>query len=541
MKKFDLGSSFQSHSSSFRSISGLSSVKDDVEDECALQWAAIERLPTFERLRSSLFDENDGSNVDAQGKRVVDVTKLGALERNMFIDKLIKHIENDNLRLLHKLRKNRQRVEAECEVFHGKPLPTLWNSLKSILFDCAKLPGLKSQEAKITIIDDVSGIIKPGRTTLLLGPPGCGKGTLLKALSGKLSKSLKLRMEEKLIGAPAWTLQTKVLQEKFLTMARCQGVESRAGQQKREAVSNCSRPRRRYLHEEISVEGQKTTLQTDFILKCHEKRYLRWSIEEIDHRGKMIIVACLQQLAHITDATILVALLQPAPETFDLFDDIILMAEGKIVYHGPCSHVLEFFEDCGFRCSERKGVADFLQEVISKKDQAQYWHQTEQSPNYISADMFSKKFKESPFGKKLDEELSKPFSKPHNHKNTISFNKYSLSKWALIRACMSGELLLMGWNSFIYVFKSAQLSLTVGRLAVFYKQRDLYFYPAWAYAIPATILKVPISLFSALIWTSLTCYVVGYSPEAGSLYANMVEVGILGFPVDIWRAWTCFK
>ncbi|KAF5960754.1 hypothetical protein HYC85_001963 [Camellia sinensis] len=29
--------------------------------------------------------------------------------------------------------------------------------------DCAKLPGLKSQEAKITIIDDVSGIIKPGR------------------------------------------------------------------------------------------------------------------------------------------------------------------------------------------------------------------------------------------------------------------------------------------------------------------------------------------------------------------------------------------
>ncbi|GMP39811.1 hypothetical protein CsSME_00010501 [Camellia sinensis var. sinensis] len=80
------------HTSSFRSISALSSVKDDVDDE-------------FERLRSSLFDENDGSKVDAQGKRIVDVTKLDALERNMFIDKLIKHIENDNLRLLHKQRK----------------------------------------------------------------------------------------------------------------------------------------------------------------------------------------------------------------------------------------------------------------------------------------------------------------------------------------------------------------------------------------------------------------------------------------------------
>ena len=75
------------------------------------------------------------------------------------------------------------------------------------------------------------------------------------------------------------------------------------------------------------------------------------------------IIACIQQLVHITDSTALISLLQPAPETFDLFDDIILMAGGKIVYHGPQDHVLAFFEDCGFRCPERKGVADFLQEV----------------------------------------------------------------------------------------------------------------------------------------------------------------------------------
>lgn len=78
------------------------------------------------------------------------------------------------------------------------------------------------------------------------------------------------------------------------------------------------------------------------------------------------IVACLQQLAHITDATVVVSLLQPAPETFDLFDDIILMAEGKIVYHGARTGVLEFFQGFGFRCPERKGIADFLQEVKKK-------------------------------------------------------------------------------------------------------------------------------------------------------------------------------
>lgn len=77
------------------------------------------------------------------------------------------------------------------------------------------------------------------------------------------------------------------------------------------------------------------------------------------------IVTCLQHLAHITDATILISLLQPSPETLDLFDDIILMAEGNILYHGPRQSILEFFESCGFRCPERKAVPDFLQEASS--------------------------------------------------------------------------------------------------------------------------------------------------------------------------------
>lgn len=83
----------------------------------------------------------------------------------------------------------------------------------------------------------------------------------------------------------------------------------------------------------------------------------------LDSSTTFQIVTCLQQLAHITDATILVSLLQPPPETFNLFDDVILMAEGRVLYHGPCSNVLQFFEDCGFKCPARKSVADFLQEV----------------------------------------------------------------------------------------------------------------------------------------------------------------------------------
>ncbi|XP_058191671.1 pleiotropic drug resistance protein 3-like isoform X2 [Rhododendron vialii] len=628
-----LRSSFRCHTSSSRNSSG-------VDVECASQWAEIDRLPTFERLRSSLIDEHNGSSkVDIQGKRVIDVTKLGAQERHMLVEKLIKHVEDDNLQLLQKMRRridkvgvelptvvvqyNDLRVEATCEVVRGKPLPTLWNSLKRLLLDCTKLIGLKSQEAKINIIDDFNGIIKPGRMTLLLGPPGCGKTTLLKALSGNLDKSLKVagevfynghKLEEFIPQKTSAYVSQNDLHIPELTVrealdfsARCQGVGTRAEIMaeviKREKQGRVvPDPDIDTYMKSISFEGQKTTLQTDYILKIlglnicagtlvgdamrrgvsggQKKRLTTGEIiigptralfmDEIsnglDSSTTYQIVDCLQQLAHIADATILVALLQPAPETFDLFDDIILMAEGKIVYHGPRSHILEFFEDCGFRCPKRKGVADFLQEVISRKDQAQYWHQPEQSCSYISVDMFSKKFKESTYGKKLDEELSQPFIECCQ-KNASSFGMYSLTKLALFRACMSREWLLMRRNSFVYVFRLIQLvitasisttvflrsgagidvihanlylgasfyaiivlffdglpelSMTIARLPIFYKQRDLCFYPAWSYAISSAILKLPLSLLAGLIWTSLTYYGIGYSLEPRRFFGQFM-------------------
>ncbi|TXG48921.1 hypothetical protein EZV62_024796 [Acer yangbiense] len=67
-----------------------------------------------------------------------------------------------------------------------------------------------------------------------------------------------------------------------------------------------------------------------------------------------------------------------------------------------------------------------------------------------------------------------------------------------------------------------ELSMTIARLEVFHKQKKLCFYPAWAYAIPATILKVPLSIIESLAWTSLTYYVIGYSPEVWRFFCQFI-------------------
>jgi ABC-type multidrug transport system ATPase subunit len=79
------------------------------------------------------------------------------------------------------------------------------------------------------------------------------------------------------------------------------------------------------------------------------------------------IVKCIRQITHIFRITVIISLLQPAPETYELFDDVILLSGGHVVYHGPRQQVEETFESCGFRCPKRKAVPDFLQEVTSQK------------------------------------------------------------------------------------------------------------------------------------------------------------------------------
>lgn len=79
------------------------------------------------------------------------------------------------------------------------------------------------------------------------------------------------------------------------------------------------------------------------------------------------IIKYLKHSTSALDSTTVISLLQPAPETYKLFDDIILLCEGQIVYQGSRDSALDFFTFMGFSCPERKNVADFLQEVSSKE------------------------------------------------------------------------------------------------------------------------------------------------------------------------------
>lgn len=61
----------------------------------------------------------------------------------------------------------------------------------------------------------------------------------------------------------------------------------------------------------------------------------------------------------------------------------------------------------------------------------------------------------------------------------------------------------------------SELALSIMKLPVFYKQRDLLFFPPWAYSLPTWVLKIPITLLEVAIWVGLTYYTTGYDSDAG--------------------------
>ncbi|KAL6839179.1 hypothetical protein ACP4OV_031070 [Aristida adscensionis] len=227
----------------------------------------------------------------------------------------------------------------------------------------------------------------------------------------------------------------------------------------------------------------------------------------------------------------------------------------------------------GFRCPERKGVADFLQEVTSRKDQHQYWARFDEPHRFVPTNEFAMAFKSFRTGRAIAKEIGVPLDKNKNHQGALTTTRYGVSGMELLKANIDREILLVKRNFFVYVFRIFQLilmsvitmtvffrtkmnhesitsgrlymgaiffgvimimyngfsdlALTVSKLPIFFKQRDLLFYPAWTYTIPSWFLKLSITFVEVGGYVFITYYVIGFDPDIGRLFKQFLL--LLGF------------
>ncbi|WOL13083.1 ABC transporter G family member 45 [Canna indica] len=508
-------------------------------------------------------------------------------------------------------------LSVETKVYAQKRvLPTLPNAIINTAQELLGWVRLYNTiRTPVKVLNGLRGIVRPSRMTLVLGSPGSGKSTFLRALSGKLDPSLNVmgkvtyngkkmnhcisqRMcayvtQYDLHHAEMTVKETMEFSRKLLNAGDENEMLKEVNAGKMEA--NIQKEKNKYAMEtDFSKEEGKTIINyileilglhecADIIVGDEMRRGIsggqkkRLTIGEIlvglaqcffmddistglDSSTTFQILKFLKQMTHVLDLTMVMSLLQPAQEVFELFDDVILLCEGQIAYQGPREHVLEFFESMGFKCPDRKNVADFLQEVTSRMDQAHYWMGSKRTYQYMPVQNFSDSFESSSFGRFLQEEMKKTYSIEESEQFDKLKEIYNVPRWEIVKACFSREKLLMKMNYPVHIFKTIQivlvafvimtvffrtqmkhqtiddgyhymgaifgavvmvkfngmteLQIMVRRLPIYYKQREVLLLPGWALLLSITVLSIPMSFIEAGLWTSLTYYVIGFAPSA---------------------------
>lgn len=86
----------------------------------------------------------------------------------------------------------------------------------------------------------------------------------------------------------------------------------------------------------------------------------------LDRHSSMIVCDVLRGLA-AGNRTLVCSVLSPPPlHVFDLFDDMLLLGRGMLIYAGPSNDAVGHFDNIGFQLKEGQSTVDFLLDIVNE-------------------------------------------------------------------------------------------------------------------------------------------------------------------------------
>ncbi|TMW67542.1 hypothetical protein Poli38472_011162 [Pythium oligandrum] len=468
----------------------------------------------------------------------------------------------------------------------------------------AQLPSSKN------ILNNISAMFLPGTITLVLGQPGSGKSSLMKILSGRfqLGRDVKLsgdityngiKRDEVMKRLPQLVayidqhdrhLPTLTVNETFEFAHECNGGKHLATTEKDrftkgtpddnqvalELVEEISRVMPQVIVQQLGLEtcqntvvgnamlrgvsgGQRKRVTTGEMLFGMKQVLVMDEISTgLDSASTFDIVKTFRSLAKRLNKTIIISLLQPSPEVFDLFDDVLILNEGDVIYHGPRDQAVTYFRDMGLICPPRRDVADFLLD-IGTREQLQY-HESGRDSIPTDPRALADAFCQSSIYRKNFDALNTPVSKAllqNDHefmdsrkpfRQSIIHNLWALFKRELLVASRNRTFIysrlfmvvLMGLmnGSTFYDINPAMAQLLMGTLFgtvmfmsmgqiselptffagrdVFYKQRGSNFIRSSTYVISFQLSKIPLSVVEAIVFGTFIYWLCGFVKDAAA-------------------------
>ncbi|RLN47893.1 hypothetical protein BBJ29_008289 [Phytophthora kernoviae] len=436
-------------------------------------------------------------------------------------------------------------------------LPTLpnevINGLRGIL-------GAKRIENK-EILKGVNGVFKPGTVTLVLGQPNSGKSSLMKSLSGRLpdDKNISVEGEVTYNGVPSGKLR-KVLPQfvSYVTQSdkhhailtvketlefahACYGgnhSESRGVLQQsvnvtetiqkqhpdvvinhlglkdcQNAIIGDTRMPGVSLDECKRVTTSEMTFGNNCVLMLNEINTGLDSSETFD------IIAAQRSYAKKFRKTVVISLVHPSAKVFALFDDVMILNEGRAIFHGPCEKTLAYFESLGFKCPLRLDVANFLLD-LGTEEQYRYevkggldeFVRPRQLQNMDAFVASQREFAQS-FCASTSLLMKRQSTMLRREVSALMMRLVMSVFMGLIISSMYYQLdptdsqLILGviFDALIYVSvgQSVQIPIAMAAREIFYKQRGANFFHTASYVLPNYVSQIPSIILETVAFGSV--------------------------------------
>jgi ABC-type multidrug transport system ATPase subunit/ABC-type multidrug transport system permease subunit len=505
-------------------------------------------------------------------------------------------------------------------------LPTLFNSVARSVAGLSPVKRVVRKE----VIKKASGVFKPGTITLVLGQPGSGKSALMKMLSAQFPIRSNITVEGEITynGVPQKEIVKRVPQfveyvpqtdQHFATLTTHEtleyahkfvggGLSEKGGEtfckgsveENLAALEAAKAYYKNYPDIVIGQLGLQNCINTNIgnalvrgVSGGERKRVTTGEMEfgmkyvslmdeistGLDSAATHDIICTQRNIAKTLHKAVAISLLQPAPEVFAMFDYILIMNEGEVMYHGAREDVMPYFESLGFQCPPDRDVADYLLDLgTPMQHQYEVALQPGTRKHPRSASEFAEAFCQSRVYAGLIDMIEAPLD-PELEKNMHEYmdpvSEFRQSWWKNIgalsirhmtilwrnKAYVASRVMLIFFMGLIYgstfyqvdptnvqvmlgvifqavmfmaLSQASQVPIFMEAREVFYKQRGANFYQTVSYVVAYSIALMPPSLGEILIFGSMVYWMCGFVAEAGAYFIYLALLCLTNLVLTTW-------
>ena len=350
--------------------------KDEKEEDLR---STLKKKPTLEEFRG----------IHPSMSNILSVAQMH--RQSVFIKHSLDVFKNSNGKKKGLLGKNKSKYL----------LPTAYFRLENIQFEITKskfscFPFFRDEKSKITLLHNISGFFEPGSITAIMGNSGSGKTALLHSICGYLhtNRSRKVYgnifVENELVDGNCWPMNVVsfmgqfaedyifpgyTVEETLLFAVQLQLPLSISYTEKIILVKNILNVLRLWEVKDniigpIGARGvsggqlRRLSLAMEILLRRSKIYLLDEPTSGLSASGAAEIISVLQSLAKELDCTVIVTIHQPRTEILEVFDRIIVLSNGYMIYNGTGNQIENYFERRGYPLDMNDCIADSMMDQI---------------------------------------------------------------------------------------------------------------------------------------------------------------------------------